>query len=151
MRILGVTHDDPFFAQCGSKNGNFQRFQQTFFRTTGFRLKFLILIEFPNRFHWKQATSQSGCDLGAKFGQNQVQCCEKSKEAGIIISFFHFTWRIPFKAKSNGCKTTCVGIYDNYSQKYQILRMAGPIFCLIWVKNGKKLIIFNNFTLVSKS
>ena len=24
-------------------------------------------------------------------------------------------------------------------------------FCLIWVKNGKKLIIFNNFTLVSLS
>ena len=25
----------------------------------------------------------------------------------------------------------------------------GPNFCLIWVKNGKKLVIFNNFTLVS--
>ena len=26
----------------------------------------------------------------------------------------------------------------------------GPNFCLIWVKNGKKLIIFNNFTLISQ-
>ena len=25
----------------------------------------------------------------------------------------------------------------------------GPNFCLIWVKNGKKLIIFKNFVLVS--
>ena len=27
----------------------------------------------------------------------------------------------------------------------------GPHFCPIWVKNGKKLIIFKNFTLVSQS
>ena len=27
----------------------------------------------------------------------------------------------------------------------------GPNFCLIWVKNGKKLIIFKNFTLLSQS
>ena len=27
--------------------------------------------------------------------------------------------------------------------------MSGPNFCLIWVKNEKKLIIFENFTLVS--
>ena len=26
----------------------------------------------------------------------------------------------------------------------------GPSFCPIWVKNGKKLIIFKNFTLVSQ-
>ena len=34
--------------------------------------------------------NQIGCDLGAKFGPNDVQCCEKkSKETGNIIGFFH--------------------------------------------------------------
>ena len=65
------------------------------FRTTGFQLTFLILIEFPNIFHWKPAKkiNQIGCGLGAKFGPNYVQCCEKSKETGNIIRFFsYFTW-----------------------------------------------------------
>ena len=36
---------------------------------------------------------QIGCGLGAKFGPNYVQCCEKSKETGNIIKFFsYFTW-----------------------------------------------------------
>ena len=31
--------------------------------------------------------------LGAKFGPNYVQCCEKSKETGNIIRFFsYFNW-----------------------------------------------------------
>ena len=33
--------------------------------------------------------NQIGCGLGAKFGPNYVQCCEKSKETGNIIRFFH--------------------------------------------------------------
>ena len=32
--------------------------------------------------------NQIGCGLGAKFGPNYVQCCEKSKETG-NIRFFH--------------------------------------------------------------
>ena len=40
--------------------------------------------------HWKAAKkSQIGCGLGAKFGPNYVQCCEKDKETGNIIRFFH--------------------------------------------------------------
>ena len=39
--------------------------------------------------HWKPAKkNQIGCDLGAKFGPNYAQCCEKSKETGNIIRFF---------------------------------------------------------------
>ena len=39
--------------------------------------------------HWKAAKkSQIDCGLGAKFGPNYVQCCEKDKETGNIISFF---------------------------------------------------------------
>ena len=75
-------HGDPIFVQVGSKNCNFWGFQQFFFRTTGFQLKLLILIESPNSF-------QSGCGASAKFGPKQAQCCEKSEEMGIIISFFH--------------------------------------------------------------
>ena len=37
--------------------------------------------------------NQIGCGLGAKFGSNYVQCCEKSKETGNIIRLFsYFTW-----------------------------------------------------------
>ena len=31
----------------------------------------------------------SNYGLGEKFGPNYVQCCEKSKETGNIIRFFH--------------------------------------------------------------
>ena len=33
--------------------------------------------------------NQIRCGLGAKFGPSCVQCCEKSKETGNIISLFH--------------------------------------------------------------
>ena len=33
--------------------------------------------------------NQIGCGLGARFGPNYAQCCEKSKETGNIIVFFH--------------------------------------------------------------
>ena len=36
-----------------------------------------------------QQKNQIGCGLGAKFGPNYVQCCEKSKETCNIIRFFH--------------------------------------------------------------
>ena len=32
--------------------------------------------------------NQIGYGLGAKFGPNYVQCCEKSKETGSIIRFY---------------------------------------------------------------
>ena len=43
-------------------------FSKMLFRSTGFKLTFFILIEFPNIFHWKQAKNQSWCGLGSKFG-----------------------------------------------------------------------------------
>ena len=61
---------------------------QNIFRATGFQLKFLILIEFPNILHWKPAKKSNQVGLGAKFGPNYVQCCEKSKETGKITSVF---------------------------------------------------------------
>ena len=44
--------------------------------------------------------NQIGCGLGAKFGSNYVQRCEKSKETGNIIRFFsYFTWDYLLKQK----------------------------------------------------
>ena len=43
-------HGDPSFAQVGQKIVIFRRFLQKIFRTTGFQLKFLILIKFPKYF-----------------------------------------------------------------------------------------------------
>ena len=60
-----------------------------FFRTTGFQLKVLKLIESPNILYWKPAKkNQIECGLGPKFGPHYVQYCEKSKETGTIIRFF---------------------------------------------------------------
>ena len=33
--------------------------------------------------------NQIGCGLGAKFGPNYVQCCEKVKKQAISLGFFH--------------------------------------------------------------
>ena len=47
-----------------------------------------------------QKKNPIGCGLGAKFGSNYVQYCEKSKETGNIIRFFlYFTWGILLKQK----------------------------------------------------
>ena len=63
----------PFLHKLGRKI-IFRGFSKKIFRTTGFRLKFLILIEFPNILHWKSAKkNQIGCGLGAKSGTNYVQ------------------------------------------------------------------------------
>ena len=42
--------------------------------------------------HWKPANkNQIGCGLGANFGPNYVQCCEK-KQAISLGFFSYFTW-----------------------------------------------------------
>ena len=63
-----MAHSDPFFEQVWSKNGNFQRFYQISFRTTGLQLNLLILIESPTTFHWKLAKK-----VGVVLGQNLDQ------------------------------------------------------------------------------
>ena len=57
----------PSLCKLGPKT-IFKRFYQLFFRTTGFQHKLLILIEFPNMFHWKSTKkSKVGVVCGAKF------------------------------------------------------------------------------------
>ena len=97
--VLGVAHGDPIFAKFG----------QIFFRTTGFQLKFLILIKLPNILHWKPAKK---IKLGVVLGQNLSQIISNVvkkvyKETGNFIRFFSYlTCGLPFKARSSGCKTT---------------------------------------------
>ena len=40
--------------------------------------------------------NQVGCGLGAKFGPNYVQCCEKVKKQVISLGFFHILLGITF-------------------------------------------------------
>ena len=96
----------PFLPKLGRREKEqFLEVLAIFFRTTGFKLKILILIEFPNILHGNQQKNQIGCGLGAKF-TNYVQCCEKIKKQVISLGFFIFYLGLPFKARSSGCKTT---------------------------------------------
>ena len=91
----------------------------------------------------QQKNNQIGCGLGAKFGQNYVHCFEKSKETGNIVRFFsYFTWDNFLKEEAMVVKP--------YEWKFmaiiaKIVWMLGPIFCPIWVKNGKKTDIIQYF------
>ena len=108
--VLGMAYGDPIFAhKLGQKMVIFRGFSRTeyiiFFRTTGFQLKLLILIESPNIFHWKPGKKiKVGVVLGQNLGQVTSNAVEKIKKRALSIVFFsYFTWGIPFKAKSSGC------------------------------------------------
>ena len=136
--VLGVAHGDPIFAQVGQKNGNFQRFLATT-GTTGFQLRLLMLSESPNIFHQKPGRrNQIGCSLGAKFGPNQAQCCGKSKEMGIINSFFsYFTWGVPFKAKNSGLQTSEWKFKENTARSITYEGRQGQLFAPFGSKMAK--------------
>ena len=74
---MSVAHGDPIFAQVGLK-------------TTGFQLKFLILIEFPDILHWKPAKKiKLGVVLGQNLGQIMSNVMKKVKKQAISLGFFH--------------------------------------------------------------
>ena len=83
---MGVAHSDPLFARVGPKTGNFYRFYQFFFRTTGLQLKLLILIESPDVFRWKLA-KKVGKVLGQNLGQIRSNIVKKVKLALSIVFF----------------------------------------------------------------
>ena len=59
-------------------------------RTTGFQLKFLTLIEFPNILHWKPAKKiKLGVVLGQNLGQIMSNVVKKVKKQAISLGFFH--------------------------------------------------------------
>ena len=59
-----MAHGDSIFAQVGPKIVIFKRFQQNFFGTARFQLKFLMLIESPNILHRKPAKQIKACVCG---------------------------------------------------------------------------------------
>ena len=74
------------------KNGNFQRFQQFFFRTTRFELKLLTLIKSSNIFHWKPAKKKKmkvDLVLGQTFGEIRSIFVKKVKKQALSTDFFH--------------------------------------------------------------
>ena len=125
--VLGLALWGPIFAKVGQKNGNFQGFQQKFFRSTGFQFKLLISIESLNIFHWKptgfqfkllisieslnifrwKATKEIkvGLVLGQHLGQIRSNVVKKVKQV-LSMFFSYFTWGIPFISKSSGCTNT---------------------------------------------
>ena len=92
-----------------------------------------------------QQKNQSGCGLRAKFRSNYAQCCEKSKEAGNINKFFSYL----LKQKAVVVQGLKWKFKANIARSPTFEGRLGPYFCPIWVENGKKLIVFKNFTLVS--
>ena len=88
--VLGVAHGNPFFVQVGPKNSNFEIFQQKFSRTTGFQLKFLILIELSNIFNWEPAKkTRVGVVLGQNLGQIRSNVVKKVKKQALPLHLFH--------------------------------------------------------------
>ena len=90
--ILDMTHPDPCFAQVAPKYNSFQRFYQNFFRTTGWKHKQLILIEYCNIFHWKSAKKAKWMwSNGQNEGQIRSNVVKSTKKLSIAlaINFFH--------------------------------------------------------------
>ena len=85
-------------------------------------------------------------------GQIRPDVAKKVKKQALSISFFHILHG-EYLLKQ---KVVVVKILE-WKFKVNIARNAtfegrlGSNFCPIWVKNGKKLIIFKNITLVSQS
>ena len=115
--ILWVAHNDSFFcANCGKKSNFFKALPIFFFfRTAGVQHKVLILIGFPNIFHWKPAKKprkwvwSMGQNLG-QIGSNVVKkCCISNR------FFSYFAWGIHLKARSSAYRNTWVEIEGQIS------------------------------------
>ena len=96
-----------------------------------------------------QQIKQIGCGLGAKFGPNYVQYCEKSKETGNIISYFsYFTWDYLLKQEAVVVKPPdwkFIAIIAKIPSFKDVQATFLPDLGQKW----QNLIMFNNFTLVS--
>ena len=123
------------------------------FRTTGFQLKLLRSIESLNIFHWKPAEKiKVGVVLWQNLDQNRPNVVKKVKKQVLSISFFvilHGEYLL--KEKLVVVQILEWKFKDNIARNATFETHLGPNFCPIWVKNGKKLIMFKNFTIVSQS
>ena len=81
----------PILHKLGQKLVIFRGFSKFFFRTTGFQLKLLMLIESSNIFHWKTGKkNQIGCGLWGNLGQVRSNVVKKVKKRALSIVFFFF-------------------------------------------------------------
>ena len=68
----------------------FRGFSKIFSELLDSKLKFLILIEFPNIFHWKPAKKiRVDVVLGQNLGQIRSNVVKKVKKQAISLGFFH--------------------------------------------------------------
>ena len=94
----------------------------------------LILIEFRNILHWKPPKKiKLGVVLGQNLGQIMCNVVKKVKKQVISLGFFHI-WDYLLKQEAVVVKPP-EWIFTAIIARNSKL---GPIFCLIWVKNGKK-------------
>ena len=107
----------PFLHKLGQKIVILRGFQQEFFRTAGFLLKFSILIEFPNILHWKpEKKTPSGLVLGQKLGQIMSNIVKKVKKQAISLGFFCILFReYLLKQKVVVVKPPEWKVFGNYS------------------------------------
>ena len=139
---MSVAHGDPIFAQVGLK-------------ATGFQLKFLILIEFPDILHWKPAKKiKLGVVLGQNLGQIMSNVVKKVKKQAISLGFFHILlWESHVLkqkvvvAKLAECK--CMAIIAREVPHFKDIR--AKYLSHLGRKWQKTDILFNNFTLVGQS
>ena len=73
--------ETPVLHNLGRKIVIFRGFSKKFSELTGFQLKFLLLIEFPNILHWKPAKEiKLGVVLGQNLGQIKSNVVKKLKK-----------------------------------------------------------------------
>ena len=114
----------PFLHKLGQIIVIFRGFCKFFFRTTGFQIKFFILIEFPNISNWKPVVLSLGF-----FHILLREYHLKQKVAVIKPPEWKFMAMLARDAKFKGSQ----------------------IIVRFWSKMKKKMVIFNNFTLISQS
>ena len=90
--------------------------------------------------------------MGQNVGQIRPNVAKKVKKQALSISFFHILHG-EYLLKQ---KAVVVQIFEwkfkaNVARNTTFEECLGPNSCLIWVKNGRKLLIFKNFTLASQS
>ena len=93
-----------------------------------------------------------GVALGQNLGQIRLNVVKKVKKQALSISFFHILHgEYLSKQKVVVAQVLEWKFKANIARNTAFEGRLGPNFCPIWVKNGKKLIIFKNFILVSQS
>ena len=90
--------------------------------------------------------------LEQNLGQSWPNVVKKVKKQVLSTGFFHILHgEYLLKQKVVVVQTLEWKFKANIARNATSEGRLGPNFCPIWVKNGKKLIIFKNFTLVSQS